>query len=134
MQNSFQDSLEYISDFLHQYPRPTEKQARIMLADAGVDRQTATEMLAMIDRYGARRFQKSVNAYLTASYSKADKVLQDQIDHEYLSPDYLMMVDESTDDPYTFQEELSKDGILDEDEMLEDDKSMLMNDSAVTFG
>lgn len=122
-------ALKYIASFLDQYPKPTKAQARIMAADLGLDTQAADELLDLISSLGAKKISASIKKELR-SYTKVEKVLQDSYDSRFLSPEYLLINDESVGDAYEFQEELSNDGIEDEESIL-DDQDKLSTDGFI---
>lgn len=122
-------ALKYIASFLDQYPKPTRAQAKIMAADLGLDTQAADEMLDLIGKLGAKKISASLKKELR-SYTKVEKVLQDSYDSRFLSPEYLLINDESIGDSYEFQEELSNDGVEDEESIL-DDQNKLSTDGFI---
>lgn len=122
-------ALKYIASFLDQYPKPTRAQAKIMAADLGLDTQAADEMLNLISKLGAKKISASLKKELR-SYTKVEKVLQDSYDSRFLSPEYLLINDESIGDSYEFQEELSNDGVEDEESIL-DDQNKLSTDGFI---
>ena len=122
-------ALRYIASFLDQYPKPTRAQAKIMAADLGLDTQAADEMLNLISKLGAKKISASLKKELR-SYTKVEKVLQDSYDSRFLSPEYLLINDESIGDSYEFQEELSNDGVEDEESIL-DDQNKLSTDGFI---
>lgn len=121
--------LRYVADFLNQTPRPTFAQAKVALADAGIDDRSASELVALVKRYGINKFKTKLNAYLKA-YTKTEKVLQDEYSAEDLSPDYLLINDEMPGDHYDFYDELTNDGDEDE-EALDVDQDLLTNDGSI---
>ena len=121
--------LHYIAAFLSQYPQPTKAQARIMAADIGLDDQAADEIIDLISKVGAKKISASLKKDLRA-YTKVEKVLQDEYDSRFLSPEYLLVNDESVGDSYEFQEELSNDGVEDEESVL-DDQDKLATDGFI---
>ena len=121
--------LRYIADFLDQHPRPTIAQAKVMLADSGIDSRSASELTALVRRHGISKFRTKLNAFLTAA-TKSEKVLQDEYAAEDLSPDYLLINDEMPGDHYDFYDELTNDGDEDE-EALDIDQDLLMHDGSI---
>lgn len=126
---SNKSALRYIAAFLSQYPQPTKMQARIIAADIGLDDQAADEIIDLISKVGAKKISASLKKELCA-YTKVEKVLQDEYDSRFLSPEYLLVNDESVGDSYEFQEELSNDGIEDEESIL-DDQDKLATDGFI---
>lgn len=124
-------ALRYVADFLSQNPKPTSIEARNLLSDAGIDSKTAKQIVSYIQRHGPSKYKTKLSAFLKA-YTKTEKVLQDQIPSENLSPDYMLINDESTDDTYDFKRELTTDGVEDS-ESIELDQDLLINDGSFRY-
>lgn len=121
-------SLRYIAEFLNQHPRPTVVQAKVILADVGIDNKSANTIISYAVQHGSKALKSRIDAYLKA-YTKTEKVLQDEYSAEDLSPDYLLINDEMPGVHYDFHEELTNDG--DEDEEAQDlDQELLTHDGA----
>ena len=122
-------AIKYTANLLAANPNLTLSKAMPILADAGIDSKTAHDIFALAKKLGNRSFSLKAKRFVKA-YTKTERVLQDDYDPAFVSPDYNLVNDESVNDSIDFHDELTNDGEEDFD-ALEQDKRQLSNDGFV---
>ena len=122
---SHNDVIKYYDNFIENYYDPS----KMILLATGIDSKTAHDIFALAKKLGNRSFSLKAKRFVKA-YTKTERVLQDDYDPAFVSPDYNLVNDESVNDSIDFHDELTNDGEEDFD-ALEQDKRQLSNDGFV---